>query len=484
VKRLEPGAELDGFKIDELSHAGGMAHIYRVSGGNVGFPLMMKVPRMSQGDGSETLVSYEVERTVLSTLSGPHVPRLVATGDLANRPYLVMEAIEGRCLSEWLKVPRPGAEEVARLGAALATAVHSLHRQDVIHLDIKPGNVIIRPNGTAVLVDFGLSHHAKYPDLLAEGLRRAVGSAPYISPEQVIGVRNDPRSDIFSIGVTLYELATGELPFGAPSGNSGLRRRLWAAPVPPRAHEASIPEWLQEVILHCLEPDPEKRYATARQLAFELSNPSRVPITDRGRRTERLGMMARIKAWLKASGRERKDATVVPSQQTSEAAIVLAAVAIRQAADAVDVALRKEVERVLAQEPDSRLTCVTVIPPTPLMTGGKDELSETSIHRQHMVQLQAWAEPLQLSAQRVSFHVIESGDPARALLTFAQGNHVSLIVIGAPTQSPTLLNPRASVAARVAAEAPCSVHLIRAALPFVHLAGLAETDQDEGTPLR
>ena len=109
--------------------------------------------------------------------------------------------------------------------------------------------------------------------------------------------------------------------------------------------------------------------------------------------------------------------------------------------------LKEKLLATVAQEPDSRLTCVTVIPPTPLMTGGKDELSETSIHRQHMVQLQAWAEPLQLSAQRVSFHVIESGDPARALLTFAQGNHVSLIVIGAPTQSPTLLNPRASVAA-------------------------------------
>ena len=96
-----------------------------------------------------------------------------------------------------------------------------------MHLDLKPANVLFRDDGSAVLLDFGLSCHAHYPDLLAEQLRKAVGSPAWIAPEQVVGVRGDPRSDIFAIGVMLYQLCTGELPFGEPQTAA----RLAPAPV-------------------------------------------------------------------------------------------------------------------------------------------------------------------------------------------------------------------------------------------------------------
>ena len=254
--RIEPGAEVDGFRIGERIHAGGMALIYRVSRPGEPGPLVMKVPRLGPGEPATSVISYEVEQTLLSSLRGPHVPRLVASGDLARHAYLVMEHVQGRSLQEWAeRAPLP-ADEVARLGAALAAAVHAIHVQDAIHLDLKPSNVLVRPGGEMVLIDFGLAHHAHYPDLLAEEYRRPIGSAPYISPEQVLGVRSDPRSDVFALGVILYELATGRLPFGVPTTAGGLRQRLYRDPPPPRAVVPDVPEWLQEVVLHCLEPEP------------------------------------------------------------------------------------------------------------------------------------------------------------------------------------------------------------------------------------
>ena len=109
-----------------------------------------------------------------------------------------------------------------------------------MHLDLKPDKVLIRPDGTAVLLDFGLSCNALYPDLLAEQLRMVVGSVARMAPEQVVGIRGDPRSDIFAIGVMLYQLATGELPIDAPATTGGLRQCLWMDPVPPRKRQPQL----------------------------------------------------------------------------------------------------------------------------------------------------------------------------------------------------------------------------------------------------
>ncbi|TXJ07252.1 MAG: serine/threonine protein kinase, partial [Alicycliphilus sp.] len=272
MKLLEPGTEVDGFVVHECIHAGGMAHIYHAGYANTardpGFPLAMKIPRMTAGDGAENIVSFEVELTILPTLTGHHAPRFVAAGDLMRLPYLVMEYVEGQTLQHWLDSHQRGdaeqdARDIARIGSALAIAAHSIHQQNVCHLDLKPANVLLRPDGSVVLLDFGLSCHAHYPDLLAEELRKAVGSPAWIAPEQVVGVRGDLRSDIFAIGVMLYEMATGELPFGAPSTDGGLRQRLWMTPAPPRQHRRDLPEWLQEVILRCLEPEAAQRYPSA-----------------------------------------------------------------------------------------------------------------------------------------------------------------------------------------------------------------------------
>ena len=472
MKLLEPGAEIDGFRVRACIHAGGMAHIYAVDyvqpGRSPGFAMAMKIPRMTAGDGAENLVGFEVEQQILSVLSGPHVPRFVAAGDLVRLPYLVMEYVQGQTLQHWLDAPdRPDADTIARLGAATAHAAHSLHQQNVCHLDLKPANVLIRDDGSAVLLDFGLSCHAHYPDLLAEEMRQAVGSPAWMAPEQVVGVRGDPRSDIFAIGVMLYELATGELPFGAPATHGGLRQRLWMTPVPPRRHRADIPPWLQEIILRCLEPEAAKRYPSAAHLALDLSNPDQVNVTDRGERTARTPLSTHFKRWIRAAGMHYQPSPL-PAQQIADTPILMVAVPHDDVSDATLYSLRQAAARSLGIRPGARLACVTVTSPS-ASSASDSERSATTLHRQHMARLRQWAQGLDLTGHAVSYHVLEASDVAQALVRYAASNQVGMMILGAATHGLQLQRFIDTVPIRVARDAPCTVILVKQALPFEQL---------------
>jgi len=410
-----------------------------------------------------------VELQILPVLSGPHVPRFVAAGDLVRLPYLVMEYIPGQTLQHWLD-EGPGrcdTATIARLGAATARAAHSLHQQNVCHLDLKPANVLIKDDGTAVLLDFGLSCHAHYPDLLAEEMRQAVGSPAWIAPEQVVGVRGDPRSDIFAIGVMLYELATGELPFGAPTTSGGMRQRLWMTPAPPRKHRADIPPWLQEVILRCLEPEASHRYPSAAHLAFDLTHPDQVLMTERGARTERTPLSTHFKRWLRAAGMHYRPSPL-PSAQIEDTPILMVAVPHADVSDATLYSLRQAVARSLGIRPGARLACVTVVSPGASSTSDS-ERSETTLHRQHMARLRQWAQGLDLTGHAVSYHVLEAGDVAQALVRYAANNHVSMMIVGAATHGLQMQRFIDTVPIRVARDAPCTVILVKQALPFEQL---------------
>ncbi len=175
---------------------------------------------------------------------------------------------------------------MAAIGAEIAQALHSLHRQHVNHLDLKPANLLLKPTGQIVLIDFGLSRHADLPDLLAEESSLPIGTGTYIAPEQVLGRRTDRRSDLFATGVILYKLATGKYPFGEPEGRASLRERLWRDPVPPRKLVPDLPKHAQEIILRCLSVDPEQRHPSASQLSYDLRHPDLVRLTERAERLE------------------------------------------------------------------------------------------------------------------------------------------------------------------------------------------------------
>ena len=473
---LRAGDVVDGFRLEERLHQGGMASLWRVvrvdeQGEPLpteagALPLIMKVPRIKGGEDPATIVGFEVERMIMPMLRGPHVPRFVAKGDFTRQPYIVMEHIPGHSLRARFDEAPLALDEVVEVGSRVATALHELHRQHVVHLDIKPSNVLFRADGTAVLIDFGLSRHEQLPDLLDEEFTLPMGTGPYMSPEQVQYVRTDPRSDLFALGVMLYHFTTGERPFGAPTSVSGLRKRLYVDPVPPRALRKDCPPWLQEVILRCLEVKPEERYATAAQLALALQNPSQVPLTRRAEKMARMGRMARLRRWFFAMGSEPTEKGVSASELIHRSTIVMAAVDVEGASESLIRQVRETVRRVLLTEPGARLACVSVMRTARIGMDEKVDAEGQSVHVKQLVKLKHWARPiskaLNLDEGRLTFHVLEAPDAAVALIEFSKRNHVDHIVMGARTAS-AMRRYLGSVSSQVVAESDCTVTVVRAA---------------------
>lgn len=468
---LPAGTAVGGFRIRGLLHEGGMARLYAVDAADAAapapFPLLMKVPKLGFGSHPGCLVGFEVERMILGRLRGPHAPALVASGDEEGAPWLVMERIEGEALADRAARAPLEAGEVARLTGAVAAAVHDLHRQNVIHFDLKPANVLFRADGTAVPIDFGLARHGELPDLVEEEFALPAGTGATISPEQLAGNRRDPRSDLFALGVIAYQLATGKLPFGAPTTRGGMRRRLYIDPPPPRALKPGLPPWLQEVILRCLEPEADQRHPSAAHLAFDLSHPEQVQITARGQRTQGPGAWRHLKRWFKAAGMHYQPSPL-PARQIDEVPIVMVAIPHGDVTDATLYSLRQAVGRSLGIRPGARLACVTVIS-TSAANHTDSDRSETSVHRHHLTRLKQWTEGLDLSNHSVSYHVLESNDVAQALVRYAEGNQVSMLILGAATHGLHTQRVVSTIPIRVARDAPCTVLLVKQSLPFAQL---------------
>lgn len=456
--RLEPGMVIDGFTLHEHLSTGGMAQIWSVTREDDPTPLVMKFPMLIDSDDPIPIVCFETEQMIMPRLSGPHVPRFIAAGPLDPQAYIVMERIPGASLKARLADVPLDWRDVVGIGAKVARALHDLHLQHVIHLDVKPSNIMFRETGEAVLVDFGFSRHEQLPDLLAEEFREPLGTTPYIAPEQVLEDRADPRSDLFALGVMLYFFVTGERPFGTPKGGQ-IRRRLWRDPVPPRARSPECPPWLQEIILRCLEVDPNDRYATAAQLALDLENPSQVKLTERAERLERDSGMKTFRRWLKARNAKPLAAPTI-TEQLSRAPIILAAIDLTPGTEDLSEAQRVLIERILAMETEARLACVNVLKLSRLAVDVLEDEEGRSIHVQRLVQLRHWGAGLDIPKERITYSVLEATDPASALVDYARHNNVDHIVVGARASS-GLRRYLGSVSSQVVAEAPCSVTVVR-----------------------
>jgi hypothetical protein len=442
----QPGAEIDSFRLGECVHRGSMASIFHLAGANGELPLVMKIPLLGAGERSANVVSFEQCRTVLGALAqSPHHPTLVAYGDVETTPYLVMEYVAGTRLDAWTKRAPLPAEEVARLGHALALALHDIHRQDVIHLDLKATNVLYRADGTATLIDFGLSCHRHLPDLLAAEFHVPIGNWVTMAPEQIVGERCDPRSDLYALGALLYELATGRRPFGAPISVGQLRKRLHAMPVPPRALVPGVSPWLQEIILRCLEIDSAKRYQSAVQVAFDLANPAQVSVTARGESRARPSAIKRLAGRLGAR-HFAPSPPPPPVNVLTPRPVIVVAIGADEAGEPLFEALRAAARRRLTPDARCRVACITVVAPAVDLADD----TPTGRHIKQLVSLRRWAKPLGLPEECLTYHVLQSNEPVKALLDYVAVNEVEEVLLGAGKD-----------AAQVVALAQCSVTVVR-----------------------
>ncbi|HUO53800.1 MAG TPA: bifunctional serine/threonine-protein kinase/universal stress protein [Rhodoblastus sp.] len=438
-----------------------MAHLWRVTRDDMSPPAVLKAPIIQDGDDATAIVGFEMEQMILPLLRGPHAPKFIASGDFTRQPYIVMELIDGESLLGRIEHAPLPIEEVVEIGVGVAHALADLHSQNVIHLDVKPSNIIRRRGGGYALIDFGLSRHDLLPDLLAEEFRLPLGTGPYLSPEQIRRDRTDPRSDIFALGVALYYFLTGARPFGAPRQGRALARRLWRDPEPPVRLRPDCPPWLQEIVLHCLEPEAEERYPTAAQLALDLAAPDQIRLTGRAEKQ-------RADPWLTARRRwwSQKFAPprLTPSMAARRAAapIVMAGVDLGEGDGAQGDVLREAVRRIMAALPGARLACVNVIKTSLLRLDSAQDEFGRNLHVRRLVEARRWAAGLGLPSAQVTAHVLEANDPAAALVDFARENHVDQIVLCAGSPLRRSIGP---TAAKVSAQAPCTVTIVRPPQP-------------------
>jgi serine/threonine-protein kinase len=194
---------------------------------------------------------------------------------------MVMEWCEGRLLRQILDEGRIPQQRAIHIAIAVLDALEYIHAQGVVHRDLKPENIMVDENDNIKLIDFGIAGDAAAKRLTYANFTAAIGTPNYISPEQVKGKRGDGRSDIYSMGVILYEMLTGKLPFTGPNPMAAMNERLLNHPMPPSIADPSVSPQLQETLYRALERDAKNRYASAREFKFDLEHIDQVGVEDR-----------------------------------------------------------------------------------------------------------------------------------------------------------------------------------------------------------
>jgi len=337
MEPLQPGDRLDGFVIESSLYDGAMARIYRSRDLLTDEVVALKVPF---GDIINTPIlfyHYQNEERIGRLLNHPHVVRFFHRN--RSRQYIIQEYVPGNDLRKFIgRKKKLGFSRARAIILQIADALTYLHGCGVIHLDLKPENIILS-NEWVKLIDFGLAVKSTLPDLLAKDFSSPHGTPFYISPEQVAGIRSEPRSDIYSLGVILYEMLTGHLPFPRSTKLSDTRLRLKSDPVPPKYYEPELDPKIQEILLKALAKKPEERFESAAEFAYDLQHLEQVRVTERGRRTKKpCWFLARFKPAVSFS-----PATAQSFFSLSDKPQLLGAVIDDDSADNVVEALRRRV---------------------------------------------------------------------------------------------------------------------------------------------
>jgi serine/threonine-protein kinase len=286
LSTYEAGKELDNYRIDAPVAESGMASIYRATDLRDGRQVALKIPHFAMEADPALFDRFKREEAIGIALDHPNVMRIYAD-DQRTRVYMVMEWVEGRLLRQVMfETGKMPTQRAVHITLGILKALEYIHKNGVVHRDLKPENIMLDPQDGIKLIDFGIASQEGAKRLTYAGFTQTMGSPDYISPEQVKGKRGDARSDIYSVGIMLYEMLSGRTPFSGPSPLAVMNDRLINHPLPPREAEPSITPQMQEVLYRALERDPKNRYPSAHSFAQDLEHLDRVGIAERTELTD------------------------------------------------------------------------------------------------------------------------------------------------------------------------------------------------------
>jgi serine/threonine-protein kinase len=277
---IEAGSQIDSYRIDAPVARSGMATIYRATDLRDNRTVALKIPHPDLESDPIHFDRFLREAAIGERLSHPKVMRVFG-GEDRSRVYMVMEWCEGRLLRQILSEGRIPQERAIHIATGILEALEYLNANGVVHRDLKPENIMVDADDNIKLIDFGIAGDSAARRLTYTNFTPALGTPDYISPEQVKGKRGDGRTDIYAVGIILYEMLTGKLPFSGPSPLAAMNDRLLNHPTPPRVADPSLSPQLQEILYRALERDPRNRYAKAQEFAWDLAHPDQVGVEDR-----------------------------------------------------------------------------------------------------------------------------------------------------------------------------------------------------------